>query len=118
LDTEFSDDKDIQRQLRYQYCAANKLRAYFSRCSNAVKNVLFHSFCTPMCASQLSYGVISRSHVCRDYVWHIILDAELYTTCLGERVLAATKFNVTFLPLSRPTICPLLGGFVLFSQEK
>ena len=26
-DTEFSDDKDIQRQLRYQYlyCAANKL---------------------------------------------------------------------------------------------
>jgi len=25
LDTELSDDKDIQRQLRYQYCAANKL---------------------------------------------------------------------------------------------
>ena len=53
LDTELSDDKDIQRQLRYQYCAANKLRASFSRCSNAVKNVLFHSFCTPMYASQL-----------------------------------------------------------------
>jgi len=29
LDTELSDDKDIQRQLRYQYCAANKLRASF-----------------------------------------------------------------------------------------
>jgi len=43
-----SDDKDIQRQLRYQCCAANKLRAFFSRCSNAVKNVLFRSFCTPM----------------------------------------------------------------------
>ena len=43
----------IQRQLRYQYCAANKLRASFSRCSNAVKNVLFRSFCTPMHASQL-----------------------------------------------------------------
>ena len=25
LDTELSDDKDIQRQLRYQYCAANNL---------------------------------------------------------------------------------------------
>jgi len=36
LDTELSDDKDIQRQMRYQYCAANKLRASFSRCSNAV----------------------------------------------------------------------------------
>jgi len=53
LDTEFSDDKDIQRQLRYEYCTANKLRASFSRCSNAVENVLFHSFCTPMHASQL-----------------------------------------------------------------
>jgi len=27
------------------------------------------------------------------------LDAELYTTCPGERVLVATRFNVTFLPL-------------------
>jgi len=53
LDTELSDDKDIQRQLRYQYCAADKLRASFSRCSNAVKNVLLRSFCTPMYASQL-----------------------------------------------------------------
>jgi len=53
LDTELSDDKDIQRQLRYQYCAANKLRASFSCCSNAVKNVLFRSFSTPMYASQL-----------------------------------------------------------------
>ena len=53
LDTELSDDKDIQRQLRYQYCAANKLRASFSLCSNAVKNVLFRSFCTPMYVSQL-----------------------------------------------------------------
>ena len=52
LDTELSDDKDIQRQLRYQYCAANKLRASFSRCSNAVKNIL-RSFCMPMYASQL-----------------------------------------------------------------
>jgi len=53
LDTELSDDKDIQRQLRCQYCAANKLRASYSRCSNAVENVLFRSFCTPMYASQL-----------------------------------------------------------------
>ena len=53
LDTELSDDKDIQRQPRYQYCAANELRASCPRCSNAVKNVLFRSFCTPMYASQL-----------------------------------------------------------------
>jgi len=53
LDTELSDDKDIQGQLRYQYCATNKLRASFSRCSNAVKNVLFRSSCTPVYASQI-----------------------------------------------------------------
>ena len=46
-----------------------------------------------------NYGVISGSHACRDCVWHIILDAELYTTCPGERVLVATRTNVTFLPL-------------------
>ena len=98
LDTELSDDKDIQRQLRYQYCAANKLRASFSQCSNAVKNVRFRSFGTPMYASP-NYGVISGSHACRDCGWHILLIAELYTTCPRERVLVATKFNVTFLPL-------------------
>jgi len=38
-----------------------------------------------------NYGVMHAeimhaSHACRDYVWHIILDAELYTTCPGESV--------------------------------
>jgi len=46
-----------------------------------------------------NYGVISGSHACRYCGWHIILDAELYITCPGERVLVATRFNVTFLPL-------------------
>jgi len=89
LDTELSDDKDIQRQLRYQYCAANELWASFYHCSNAVKNVLLRSFSTPMYAS----------HACRDCGWHIILVAELYTTCPGERALVAIRFNITFLPL-------------------
>jgi len=53
LNTELSDDKDIQRQLRLKYCAANKPQASFPRCSNAVKNVLFRSICTPMYASQI-----------------------------------------------------------------
>jgi len=49
----------------------------------------------------LNYVVISGSHACRDCVWHIILDAELYTTCPGERVLVTTRFIVTFVPLRR-----------------
>jgi len=47
IDIELSDDKDIQRQMRYQYEAVNKLRASYSRCSNAVKNVLIRSFVGP-----------------------------------------------------------------------
>ena len=43
--------------------------------------------------------LISGNHACRDCVWHIILVAELNTTCLGERMLVPTRFNVTFLPL-------------------
>ena len=46
-----------------------------------------------------NYGVIWGSHACRDCVWDILLDAELYTTCPGERMLVAIRFNVTFLPL-------------------
>jgi len=97
LDIELSDDKDIQRQLWYQYCAANKLWASVSRCSNTVKSVLFRSFCTPMYASQLWCNF--RSHACRDYVWSTTLDAGLYRTCRGERVLVTIRFIVAFLPL-------------------
>ena len=34
-----------------------------------------------------NYGGISESHACNDCVWPVILDAELYTTCPGKRVL-------------------------------
>jgi len=40
------------------------------------------------------YGGISESHACKDYVWPIILDAELYTACPGERVLAVMTHQV------------------------
>jgi len=43
-----------------------------------------------------NYGVISESHASRDWVRPVILEAELYTTCPGERVLVVIRFNVTF----------------------
>jgi len=61
------------------------------------KTYFFVPFLRP--CMHLNYGVISGSHACRDCGWHIILVVELYTTCPGERVLVATKFNVKFLPL-------------------
>ena len=62
-----------------------------------LKTYFFVPFVPP--CMHLNYGVISESHAGRDCGWHIILVAELYTTCSGERVLVAIKFNVTFLPL-------------------
>jgi len=40
------------------------------------------------------YGGISESHACKDCLWPIILDAEVYTTCPGERVLVAMTDQV------------------------
>ena len=47
LDTELSDDKDIQRQLRYQYCAANKLRASFPVVQMELNTYFFVPFVRP-----------------------------------------------------------------------
>jgi len=62
-----------------------------------LKSYFFVPFVRP--SMHLNYGVISGSHACWDCGWHRILVAELYTTCPGERVLVATKFNATLLPL-------------------
>jgi len=40
------------------------------------------------------YGGISESYACKDCVWPIILDAELYAPCPGERVLVAMTRQV------------------------
>ena len=41
-----------------------------------------------------NYGGISESHACKDCVWPIILDAELYISCPGERVLIVMSHQV------------------------
>jgi len=41
-----------------------------------------------------NYGGISESHACKDCVWPIILDIELYTTYPGERVLVIMTHQV------------------------
>jgi len=58
-------------------------------------------------------GVKSGRHACRYCVWPVILGAELYTTCRGERVLVVIRFNVTFLYLWGP----ITKKCVLFSWK-
>jgi len=41
-----------------------------------------------------NYGGISESHACKDCVWPIIFDTELYATCPGQRVLVIMTHQV------------------------
>ena len=77
-----------------------------------LKTYFFVPFVRP--CMHLIFGVISGSHACRDCGWHIILVSWLYTTCPGERVLVATKFNVTFLPLR---LCYVNTSTCCFSKD-
>jgi len=78
-------------------CSKQAANLFFPLFKCSYKCTFFIRFVRP--CMNLNYGVISGSHACRDCGWHVILVAELCTTCPGERVLVATKFNVTFLPL-------------------
>ena len=57
-----------------------------------LKMYFFVPFVRP-CMHQNYHGV-SESHACKHCVWPIILDAELYTTCPGERVLVVMTHQI------------------------
>jgi len=75
-----------------KYCSANKLQAS----SPDVQMQLKMHFFVPFVRRRMdqNYGGISESQACKDCVWPIILNAELYTTCPGERVLVVITHQV------------------------
>ena len=89
----------LQRQMQYQYEAMNKLRASFSRCLNAVKNVFIHSFYRSMYASYY-WCDFRKAYIPWLRAAFNFGVAGLCTTCCGERVLEVIEFSVTFLPLT------------------
>jgi len=85
------------RWIRYLDTTAMS-KASFSWCSNAVKNILFHYFCTPMYASQL-WCDFRKAYFQRLFGAYLTSVARHCTTCHGERMLVVIRFNITFLPL-------------------
>ena len=79
LDTELSDDKDIQRHCDINIMQQTSCEPLFPVVQMQLKTYFFVHFVRP--CMHLKYVVISGSRACRDCVWHIILDAGLYTTC-------------------------------------
>ena len=78
-----------------KYCVANKLRASLN------VQMLLKNFFIPSVHPSVHHncGVISGSHACSECLLPINLDAGLYTTCRGKRVLIVIRFNATFLRL-------------------
>ena len=64
---DLSDDADINRQCRSIYAKGNSLVRKFHRCSDAVKIILFKSFCSSLYTSELwgrySYSVYRKINV-------------------------------------------------------
>ena len=75
-----------------KYCAANKLRASSPDVQMPLKMYFFVPSIRP--CMHHSYGGMSECHACKECVWPIILDAELYATCPGERVLVVMTHHV------------------------
>jgi len=76
-----------------------------------LKMYFFVSFVRPCMHN--NYGGISDSHACKDCVWPIILDAELYTTCPGERVLVVMTHQVQCnIPTFEAVIRKKMGLFL------
>jgi len=68
---------------------------FLSDAEMQLKMNFFVPFVRPcMHHNMVEYGGCSESHACNDCVWPIIMDAELYATCYGERVLIVMAHQV------------------------
>ena len=94
IDSLLCDDNDILRQLRYQYCSANKLRASFFKCSIFVKNICFGP--TALCCMQLIYDASLRSLLCNAYVWRTTIISKFYMGFPSSTVLVHIRWNGAF----------------------
>lgn len=81
----FTDNNDVNRQIKSMYCRSNMLIRKFFKCNCEVKVKLFQSFCTNMYCCQLwtnvTQGAIRKLEVC-------------YNNCF-KYLLGGTKFDST-----------------------
>ena len=63
LNSKLCDDEDINRQVRYLYGTANRLKTCFYKCSTKIKNVLFRTYCSSMYACHILSSILKRIRV-------------------------------------------------------
>ena len=82
LNTELSDDKTFRDNCDKNIVQQTSCDPLFPDVQMQLKMYFSVPFVRPCLHHK--YGGISESHACKDCVWPIILDAELYKTCPGE----------------------------------
>ena len=69
VNSDLTNNIDIQRQVKSLYCAANELKHQFSKCNLEVKNYLFQHFFMPFYRSHLwcNYHKYNFRQLCVTY---------------------------------------------------
>ena len=90
ISSDLCDDTDIARQERYLYCAANKLKTRFFKCSIEVKTILFRAHCMCFYASQLwcnySTSAINRVKVAFNDAYRILHGMTRYHSARASQI--------------------------------
>jgi len=77
INSNFSDVRDIKRQMRATYCRGNVIISKFRKCNDDVKIQLFKSFCSNMYCSHLwsvySKNVYRRLHVAYNNIFRSLM---------------------------------------------
>ena len=99
------NDEDINRQVRYLYGTANRLKTCFYKCSKKIKNVLFRTYCPSMYACQLWNNFLSSSlkriRVAYNNSFRFLHGLARYVSAREQQVLN----NITFDAILRKMSC-------------
>ena len=95
LNALLKDHNDIHRQVKSQYCAANKLIGTFAQCWTAIK-ILLHAYCMPMYACQLWSKYTQIAWSTYELLKKCLLNYALHTPRI---VFAHTRLTVMSGPL-------------------
>ena len=91
LNSKLRDDEDINRHVRYLYETANRLKTCFYKCSTKIKNALFRTYCSSMCACQLWNNFLSSSlkriHVAYNNSFRFLYELARYVSAREQQVL-------------------------------
>ena len=106
LNSKLRDDEDINRQIRYLYGTANRLKIFFYKSSKKIKNVLFRTYCSSMYECQLWGNFLSSSlkriRIAYNNSFRCLYGLSRYVSACEQQVL---NNIITFVAILRKMSC-------------